>query len=179
MSHASDSRVRDLIDKLALQPHPEGGWYREIYRSPTRVETARGSRSAITTIYYLLERHQLSRWHVVQADELWHLYGGAPLELLEYDPTSRKLVRHVLGHVDAAGAAPAGAAVQPDAAGGASPVAIIPTGLWQAARSLGEYSLVGCTVGPGFEFADFQLTSDLPSHADHFKGELAPFAGLL
>jgi predicted cupin superfamily sugar epimerase len=150
------SHVSDLVDKLALQPHPEGGWYREIYRSPTRVQTARGSRSAITTIYYLLEQQQLSRWHVVQADELWHFYAGAPLELLEYDPTSRKLVRHVLGHV-----------------------AVIPTGVWQAARSLGEYSLVGCTVGPGFEFADFQFISDLPSHADHFKGDLAPFASLL
>jgi predicted cupin superfamily sugar epimerase len=187
LSHASD-----LIGKLALQPHPEGGWYREIYRSPTRVQTARGSRSAITTIYYLLERHQLSRWHVVQADELWHFYAGAPLELVEYDPTSRKLVRHMLGHVAAASpgaVVPAGTAAIPPSAGagaavrhdapGAICVAVIPTGVWQAARSLGEYSLVGCTVGPGFEFADFQFTSDLPSHADHFKGELAPFASLL
>ena len=159
--------TRDLVDKLALQPHPEGGWYREIYRSPTRVETARGSRSAITTIYYLLERHQLSRWHIVQADELWHFYAGAPLELLEYDPTSRKLVRHMLGYVEAVPAL------------GATSVAVIPAGVWQAARSVGEYSLVGCTVGPGFEFADFQFTSDLPSHGDHFKGDLAEFASLL
>ena len=157
MSHANSS-ARQLVDKLALQPHPEGGWYREIYRSPTRVETARGPRSAITTIYYLLERHQLSRWHVVQADELWHFYAGAPLELLEYDPTTRKLVRHELSETS---------------------VAVIAAGVWQAARSLGEYSLVGCTVGPGFEFSDFQFTSDLPSHADHFKGDLAPFASLL
>lgn len=162
-----DRRAGDLVEELALQPHPEGGWYREIYRSPTRVQTARGSRSAITTIYYLLERHQLSRWHVVQADELWHFYGGAPLELLEYDPTTRKLTRHLLGHVDTA-----------PAAGGTS-VAVIPAGVWQAARSAGEYSLVGCTVGPGFEFADFQFTSSLPSHAEHFAGELAPFASLL
>jgi len=173
--------TRDLVDKLALQPHPEGGWYREIYRSPTRVETARGSRSAITTIYYLLERHQLSRWHIVQADELWHFYAGAPLELLEYDPTSRKLVRHMLGYVDSVPAVGA----RPDAAGavapalGATSVAVIPAGVWQAARSVGEYSLVGCTVGPGFEFADFQFTSDLPSHGDHFKGDLAEFASLL
>jgi predicted cupin superfamily sugar epimerase len=157
------SEGSELVARLALQPHPEGGWYREVYRSPTRVETARGSRSAITTIYYLLERNQLSRWHVVQADELWHFYGGAPLELLRYDPVSRKLVRHVLGHV----------------AGAASAVAVIPTGVWQAARSLGEYSLVGCTVGPGFEFADFRFVCDLPSHRDHFQGDLAPFADLL
>jgi predicted cupin superfamily sugar epimerase len=178
--------ARDLVDKLALQPHPEGGWYREIYRSPTRVETARGSRSAITTIYYLLERHQLSRWHVVQADELWHFYAGAPLELLEYDPTSRKLVSHRLGHVDSATDAsadgtawPAGASAPTAGSSGAVSVAVIRSGVWQAARSLGDYSLVGCTVGPGFEFADFQFTVDVPSHADHFKGELAPFASLL
>jgi predicted cupin superfamily sugar epimerase len=153
----------ELVSRLALQPHPEGGWYREIYRSPTRVDTDRGRRSALTTIYYLLEQNQLSRWHVVQADELWHFYAGSPLELLEYAPTTRKLTRHVLGHVGE----------------GATPVAVIPAGVWQAARSLGEYSLVGCTVGPGFEFADFQFISDLPSHADHFKGDLAPFAALL
>jgi len=157
------SQASELVAKLALQPHPEGGWYREVYRSPTRVETARGSRSAITTIYYLLERNQLSRWHVVQADELWHFYGGAPLELLQYDPASHKLVRHVLGGV----------------VGGATAVAVIPTGVWQAARSLDEYSLVGCTVGPGFEFADFRFVCDLPSHREHFKGELAPFTDLL
>jgi len=178
--------ARDLVDKLALQPHPEGGWYREIYRSPTRVETARGSRSAITTIYYLLERHQLSRWHLVQADELWHFYAGAPLELLEYDSTARKLQRHMLGHVDSTPGASADATAWPSgdsasAAGssGAVSVAVIPSGVWQAARSLGDYSLVGCTVGPGFEFADFQFTADLPSHAEHFKGALAPFAHLL
>jgi predicted cupin superfamily sugar epimerase len=163
------SQASELVAKLALQPHPEGGWYREVYRSPTRLETARGSRSAITTIYYLLERNQLSRWHVVQADELWHFYGGAPLELLQYEPASRKLVRHVLGHV--AGAVSASA--------GATAVAVIPTGVWQAARSLGEYSLVGCTVGPGFEFADFRFVCDLPSHREHFKGDLVPFADLL
>jgi uncharacterized protein len=157
------TRAAELVNKLALQPHPEGGWYRELYRSPTRVETAHGSRSALTTIYYLLEQNQLSRWHVVQADELWHFYGGAPLELLAYSALSRKLTRHVLGEVTA----------------GATSVAVIPTDVWQAARSLGEYTLVGCTVGPGFEFADFQFVSELPSHRGHFAGDLAAFADLL
>lgn len=165
-------RAADLVSKLALQPHPEGGWYREIYRSPTRVETARGSRSALTTIYYLLEQNQLSRWHVVQADEIWHFYAGAPLELVAYTPSTRLVERHVLGHVSAGVPAQGGVA-------GATSVAVIPTGVWQAARSLGEYSLVGCTVGPGFEFADFQFVSALPSHADHFRGDLASFANLL
>jgi predicted cupin superfamily sugar epimerase len=161
-SVSNDIPAAELVRKLGLQPHPEGGWYREIYRSPTRVETARGVRSALTTIYYLLEQGQLSRWHVVQADELWHFYAGVPLELLEYDSVGRRFARHVLGPV-----------------GGATAVAVIPTGVWQAARSLGAYSLVGCTVGPGFEFADFQFVADLPAHADHLKGDLVAFANLL
>ena len=191
-----------LITRLTLQPHPEGGWYREIYRSPTRVETPQGGRSALTAIYYLLERGQLSRWHVVRADELWHFYGGAPLELFEYDPTLRRLARHVLGPVATVGAddgvdaaagsgrsaaegalgAAVGAGTAAAAVGPAREtisVAVIPTGIWQAARSLGAYSLVGCTVGPGFDFADFQFVSDLTSRADHFRGELAPLVSLL
>lgn len=168
-----DVSAKELVSRLGLQPHPEGGWYREIHRSPTRVDTARGSRSALTTIYYLLEHHQLSRWHVVQADELWHFYGGAHLELVEYDPVSRRLSRHVLGVVGRSGS-DVGLSES-----GEAPVAIIPAGAWQAARSLGAYSLVGCTVGPGFEFADFEFVSDLPAHAGHFTTVLAPFAGLL
>jgi predicted cupin superfamily sugar epimerase len=165
----------DLVARLALQPHPEGGWYREIYRSPTRVATAHGSRSALTTIYYLLESSQLSRWHVVQADELWHYYDGAPLELLAYSPAAREFERRVLGPVS--DTSPDGR--RPTAQLGATPVSVISSGVWQAARSLGDYTLVGCTVGPGFEFADFQFVSALPSHEDHFRGELAPYASLL
>jgi uncharacterized protein len=155
--------VRELVDRLSLLPHPEGGWYREIYRSRERVQTRRGLRSALTTIHYLLERQQLSRWHVVEAEEVWHFYAGASLELLEYDPATHRLARHVLGDVHA----------------GNEAVAVVPTGCWQAARSLGEYSLVGCTVGPGFEFEDFRFVAALPDHAAHFAGELAPFAQLL
>jgi predicted cupin superfamily sugar epimerase len=173
-------RAADLVSQLALQPHPEGGWYREIYRSPTRVETSRGPRAALTTIYYLLEQSQLSRWHVVQSDELWHFYTGAPLELLAYTPTSRKFERNVLGYVSTPETPVIGAGNgHADIAAGPTPVSVIATGVWQAARTLGEYSLVGCTVGPGFEFADFQFVAALRSHADHFKGDLAPFANLL
>ncbi len=163
--NASPATASELITRLALRPHPEGGWYREIYRSPTRVQTIRGSRSALTTIYFLLEQAQISRWHVVQADELWHFQGGDPLELFEYDPAARRLARHVVGPVEPRT--------------GASAVAVIPSGCWQAARSLGTYSLMGCTVGPGFEFADFQFVSDLPSHGGHFTEDLAPLGGLL
>jgi predicted cupin superfamily sugar epimerase len=156
-------RAQDLIHKLSLKPHPEGGWYREVYRSPTRVRGARGERAAVTTIYYLLERQQLSRWHVVDADEIWHFYGGAGLELLTYDPSSKALVRHTLGDPEQV----------------SEPVAVVPAGAWQAARSLGEYALVGCSVAPGFEFTDFRFVSDLADHERHFTGDLEAWRILL
>jgi len=160
---ASGLRARALIDKLHLEPHPEGGSYRELHRSSARVQTARGDRSAITTIYYLLERNQIARWHVVEADEIWHFYEGSPLELLAYDPEARLLVRHVLG----------------DTKYDHERVAVIRKGFWQAARSLGHFSLVGCSVGPGFDFEDFRFVASLSQHRTHFEVELAPFAPLL
>jgi predicted cupin superfamily sugar epimerase len=156
-------KTRELIDRLSLLPHPEGGWYREVYRSLERVQTRRGLRAALTTIHYLLERQQASRWHVVEADEVWHFYAGDALELFEYHPAAERLERHVLG----------------DVLNGNEAAAVIPSGVWQAARSLGEYSLVGCTVGPGFEFEDFRFVAVLPGHAAHFAGKLAPFVNLL
>jgi len=152
-----------LIDKLDLKPHPEGGWYREIYRSNDRVQTVRGARSAITVIYYLLEHSHISRWHVVEADEVWHFYEGASLELLAYDPEARALARHVLGSTSE----------------DHERVAVIRKGVWQAARSLGDFSLLGCSVGPGFEFEDFRFVASLSGHRAHFEGELAPFTSLL
>lgn len=152
-----------IITQLGLKPHPEGGWYREVYRSSTRVETTRGTRSALTTIYYLLEHTQISRWHVVDADEIWHFYAGDPLELLAYDPQSRALTRHVLGSPST----------------GNEAVGVIAAGIWQAARSLGSFSLVGCSVGPGFEFEGFEFVSELPEYSSHFAGPLEPFASLL
>ena len=156
-------QARALIDKFGLEPHPEGGSFREIYRASERVQTSRGFRSAITTVYYLLERNQASHWHIVQSDEIWHFYEGSPLELLGYDPEKRALVRHVLGNTTE----------------DHQRVAVIPNGVWQAARSLGDFSLVGCSVGPGFEFEDFSLVGNLPQHRIHFAGELADFVSLL
>jgi hypothetical protein len=152
-----------LVQRLGLAPHPEGGWYREIHRSAERITTPRGERSALTTIYYLLEQDQVSRWHVVASDEIWHFYAGGPLELLLYTPGTRAFERHVLG--------PPVASQQP--------VGIVPAGVWQAARSTGAWSLVGCNVGPGFDFADFQFVAALPDHAGHFEGALSRYAGLL
>jgi predicted cupin superfamily sugar epimerase len=153
----------ETIRSLDLKPHPEGGWYRELHRSSLRVKTPHASRCALTSIYYLLQREQCSRWHTVPADEIWHFYAGAPLELFAYEPTARTLVRRVL--------APPSAEIEP--------AAVIPAGAWQAARSLGDYSLVGCSVGPGFEFADFQFVSALPDHAGHFTAAMQGLRELL
>lgn len=153
----------DLIQRLGLQPHPEGGWYRELYRSSTTVQTPRGDRSALTKIYYLLEKNQFSRWHVIDSDEVWHFYAGSNIEVLSYDPQSQFLQQHVLGNpID-----------------GHESVAVIPVGHWQAARVTDGFALVGCSVAPGFEFSEFRFVSALPECANHFDGALAPFLNLL
>lgn len=133
-------RVRELIEGLSLQPHPEGGWYAEVFRSEREVSAGGGPRRAVTTIYYLLESGQKSRWHRIDADEVWHFYEGSPLELLT--TTDLRHVRRAMlseWGVDHA------------------PVAVVPAGEWQAARTTGDYSLVGCSVAPGFEFSTFEL----------------------
>ncbi len=155
--------ARKLIESLELAPHPEGGWYRELYRSATQVETPRGTRSALTKIYYLLEPGQFSRWHVIDSDEIWHFYAGGTLELLAYDPQARQIERSLLGNpLDGHGS-----------------VAVIPAGHWQAARVLDGFALVGCSVAPGFEFSEFRFVAALPEHGAHFSGELASLASLL
>jgi predicted cupin superfamily sugar epimerase len=140
-----NARARTLIEILALQPHPEGGYYRQIHRSDRLVAPAdgRGDRPSLTTIYFLLPGDAVSRWHRVASDEVWHHYEGAPLELFELAADLGTFVTHRLG--------PLGA--------NQAPVCTIPAGHWQAARSTGAYTLVGCTVGPGFEFADFTMLS--------------------
>ena len=159
----SSPSAADLITRLRLEPHPEGGWYREIHRSAELLQLARGPRAALTTIYFLLERQQHSRWHVVASDEIWHHCGGAPLELLVYRPQSREISRNVLG-------APVEAQ---------EPIGIVRAGEWQAARSLGEYSLMGCDVAPGFDFEDFSFVASIAGHEAIFAGPLARFSGLL
>jgi predicted cupin superfamily sugar epimerase len=160
------NRVADLIRTLQLAPHPEGGHYREIWRSPEVVTPAdaRGTRAALTSIYFLLPAGARSRWHRVRSDEIWHHYEGAPLELLLVTPDEFHLERRRLGPlgVDQAQA----------------PVACVPAGFWQAARSLGDYTLVGCTVAPGFEFSDFELLADRPEAEEALLRalpEAAPF----
>ena len=159
-------RAAYLIATLELRPHPEGGFYREIFRSAAQVTPAdgRGPRAALTTIYFLLPEGAVSRWHRVTSDEVWHLYEGGPLELLELDASGHDLVRHRLGTIGS---------------GAESPVRTIPAGRWQAARPLMGYALAGCTVGPGFDFADFRLLADEPERAAAVRGQWPELAELI
>jgi predicted cupin superfamily sugar epimerase len=136
-------RIDDLIAALALTPHPEGGYYRQTFRSTSVVQPddGRSKRSALTTIYFLLTEGDVSCWHRVASDEAWHYYEGAPLELVMIDGNDRAVSRHWLGRLSDSSA----------------PAFVVPAGVWQAARSTGHYTLVGCTVGPGFEFEDFEM----------------------
>lgn len=138
-------RASELISTLQLQPHPEGGFYRETWRSPARVTAEhRPSRSALTTIYFLLAAGDFSAWHRVRSDEVWHWYEGEPLELLLAAPNFSTVQVHRLAAVAAERA----------------PVITVPADWWQAARPLGNYALCGCTVAPGFEFEDFTFLRD-------------------
>ena len=139
MSTASALSADSVIDLLGLQPHPEGGHYRETFRDTATVD---GGRSASTAIYFLLRSGEVSRWHRVDAVEIWHWHAGAPLRLSLVSAGGRQDMR--LG---------------PDFAAGERPQGIVPAGVWQRAASLGAWTLVGCTVAPGFEFAGFELAT--------------------
>jgi hypothetical protein len=141
------SRADDLIQRLKLRPHPEGGHYAEVFRSDLRVEPLDGRprRAALTSIYVLLREGEFSHWHRVSSDEVWCHVEGAPLALHVLEPVQRTLERITLG--------PVGDGVQPQHT--------VPAHAWQGARSTGAYSLAACIVGPGFEFADFDLMSAL------------------
>lgn len=134
--------VRGIIARYQLVPHPEGGFYREVYRSDLILDspTVEEKRCALTHIYFLLAAGQVSRFHRVLHDEVWNFYAGDPLLLIRYD--GRQATENLLG-------AEAG-----------DFVTTIKGGVFQAAESTGAYSLVGCTVAPGFEFADFSFLAD-------------------
>ena len=130
-----------LVRRLRLSPHPEGGYFREIHRSEDSVEPAdgRGARSALTVIHFLLGRGQHSRWHRVASDEVWHHLAGQPLDLFWVEA--------------------AGAVRNARLTAGEEGVCVVPANCWQAARPIGDFALVACTVGPGFDFADFEMPS--------------------
>jgi uncharacterized protein len=127
----------DIIARLDLKPHPEGGHYRETFRD-ARADA--NGRSHSTAIYFLLARGERSHWHRIDAVETWHYYAGSALILQIADDGDKRSVK--LG---------------PDLAAGERPQAIVPAQAWQAAESTGDWTLVGCTVAPGFDFATFEL----------------------
>jgi predicted cupin superfamily sugar epimerase len=145
--------ARAVLDALGLKPHPEGGFFLETFRSAETLDAVRapgapggpgsgGSRAASTAIYFLLPAGAISAWHRVRSDEVWHFYAGDPLELQVIDASGRA-ARHVLGV---------------DLARGERPQAVVAAGEHQAARCLGDrFTLCGCTVAPGFDFADFEM----------------------
>lgn len=137
--------ARYWIEKLKLSAHPEGGWFKETYRSneliakqalPKRFPE---SRNFSTAIYYLLEEGDFSAFHSIKSDEMWHFYDGMPLEIIEIDSTGI-LTKHMLGLENL-------------------PQITIPANRWFAARPTGSFTLVGCTVSPGFDFADFEMAN--------------------
>jgi predicted cupin superfamily sugar epimerase len=132
------SDASSVIDRLGLRPHPEGGWFVETFRDPHP-----DARGYSTAIYYLLQQDERSHWHRVDAAEVWHFHAGAPLELgLSPDgvTTERRLLGIALDR-------------------GERPQIVVPTRWWQSARSLGAWTLVGCTVAPGFTFAGFEMAA--------------------
>lgn len=145
--HPPGGRVATLRAVLGLQSHPEGGDFREWFRSAASMQPgdARPSRSALTSIDFLLERGQFSAWHRVASDEAWHLLEGGPLRLWLLPPDLSRLTHVDLAPVDDAGRAPRHA---------------VPAHWWQAAEPLGAFAYVGATVGPGFDFADFSFGRD-------------------
>ncbi|MGR6429579.1 cupin domain-containing protein [Rhizobium sp. PAMB 3174] len=129
--------AEEIIQKLSLQPHPEGGWYAETFR-----DTAGAPRGNSTAIYYMLQKGERSHWHRVRdAVEIWHYYAGAPLAL----------------HRSSDGLISDTVKLGINLAAGEHPQAIVHSGWWQSAETLGDYTLVGCTVAPGFEFSSFEM----------------------
>jgi predicted cupin superfamily sugar epimerase len=127
----------EIIARLGLKPHPEGGHYRETFRD---AGVDANGRSRSTAIYFLLARHERSHWHRIDAVEVWHYYAGSALVLEIADGDGRRSIR--LGA---------------DIFAGEVPQAVVPVQAWQAAESSGNWTLVGCTVAPGFDFATFEL----------------------
>jgi hypothetical protein len=127
----------DVIRLLRLKPHPEGGHYVETFRDERLID----GRAASTAIYYLLDTGDVSEWHRVDAAETWHWHAGAPM-VITVSPNGHDASAHIVG---------------PELKSGQRPQFVVPAGVWQTATSLGAWTLVGCTVAPGFDFAGFEL----------------------
>lgn len=147
--------VRDRVAALGLAPHPEGGWFREVYRSSATLGLPRGTRSLLTLIDYVLGPGSFSAWHVVRSDEVWSWHAGDVIELHTLDDAGVHRVQR-LG---------------PGLVDGERAAVVVPAGLWQAARCVGAVGVhVTCAVAPGFDFADFRMaerTTLLARHPEH------------
>jgi uncharacterized protein len=132
---------QDIIRMLDLKPHPEGGHFRETFRDSQQIGAGRPTSTAI---YYLLARGDRSHWHRLDAVEVWHWYAGAPLQL-EIAAVSGRIERITLGG---------------DIAAGLRPQAVVPAKTWQAAQTTGDWTLLGCTLAPGFDFAKLELAPE-------------------
>ncbi len=165
--------AEELIEMLRLKPLPrEGGWYAETYRSDIHLPTQAlapyhvASRDAATAIYYLLTPDTCSALHRLRADEIFHFYLGDPVEMLQLDPTRRAGSLHLLGT---------------DLAAGQRPQVVVRRGIWQGSRLLpgGRFALLGTTMAPGFDFADYEpgspaLAAEFPPWADHIRSLAHP-----
>lgn len=150
-----NERAQEVVDQLNLEPHPEGGAFREIYRSDLTCENTRGEeRNVCTAIYFLVEGGNVTKWHKVLNDEVWHYYKGETL-VLELISPEGILSRHRIGN-----------RIEKDEV----PQLVIPAHTWQRAYTTGDYTLVGCTVSPGFDFEDYEeiskeeLANKFPKH---------------
>jgi len=130
--------AQDIIRMFALKPHPEGGHFRETFRDQKQIANGR---SVSTAIYFLLARGERAHWHRIDAVEIWHWYAGAPLQL-EIAAAAGRVERVTLGG---------------DISAGLRPQAVVPPQAWQAAQTLGDWTLLGCTVAPGFDFAKHEV----------------------
>lgn len=159
-----DPRSAALISDLGLAPHEEGGYFREIFRSPRAVTLEGGStRSPFTVIHFLLSAGDHSRWHRLRSDEVWVHLDGDPVDLHLLDPLSREVRQARLG----------------GAGSGGERMCILPAETWQAAEPAGGYGLVACLVAPGFEFSDMEFMAESAEWADLLRARRPELARLL
>ncbi len=134
--------AEEIIEALNLEPHPEGGYYRETFRDPAIID----ERSVCTAIYFLLEKGKVSHWHKVDATEIWLYHAGATLELMTADDETSNTIKSTYLGIDLKG--------------GERPQAIVRANQWQSAKTMGDWTLVSCTVAPGFLFEKFELAEE-------------------
>ena len=151
--------IEAIIQKYKLQPHPEGGYFREIYRSEQEVlsPVVMENRNAVTHIYFLLKQGQFSRFHRVLHDEIWNFYEGDPLKLIEFN--EEVIIEKVIGEGDY--------------------ISVVKAGVFQAAESMGEYTLVGCSVAPGFDFKDFSFINSDSKEYELIKNKYPKYLGFI